>query len=88
MFKGWALESSFFGKRCALGYSYFGKWWGREYPETLTVTGIELDIQESGVTASSDREGGQGKVGWENSETSTVMGIRARHARNGHHSCF
>ena len=27
MFKGWALESSFFGKRCALGYSYFGKRW-------------------------------------------------------------
>ena len=27
MFKGWALESSFFGKRCALGYSYFGKGW-------------------------------------------------------------
>ncbi len=26
MSKGWAL-GSFFGKRCALGYSYFGKRW-------------------------------------------------------------
>jgi hypothetical protein len=40
-------------------------------------------MQESGATAASDREGGQGKVGRENSETSTVTGIRARHARIG-----
>ena len=83
MFKGWALESSFFGKRCALGYSYFGKRW---VGNTLKL--FELDMQESGITAASVREGGQGKVAWENSETSTVTGIRARHARIGRHCCF
>jgi hypothetical protein len=61
---------------------------GREYSETATVTGLELDMQELGVTAASDREGGQGKVGREYSETSTVTGIQIRHARIGRHCCF
>ncbi len=58
MFKGWALESSFFGKRCALGYSYFGKGWVGKTLKLQQGRGFELDMQESGATAASDREGG------------------------------
>ncbi len=62
MSKGWALGSSFFGKRCALGYSYFGKRWVGNTLKLQHWWGFELDMQESGVTAASDREGGQGKL--------------------------
>ena len=63
MFKGWALESSFFGKRCALGYSYVGKRWAGNTLKLQQRLGFELDMQESAVTAaSSDREGRQGNT--------------------------
>jgi hypothetical protein len=81
-------KSNFFGKRCALGYSYFGKRWVGNTLKLQQSRGFELDMQESSITAASDREGVQGKVGRENSETSTVTGIRARHARIGRHCCF
>ena len=47
MFKGWALESSFFGKR-----------WVGNTLKLQQLWGFELDMQESGATADSDREGG------------------------------
>ncbi len=77
MSKGGPLGSSFFRIRC--GYSYFGKKWAGNTLKLQQCQGFELDMQESCATAASDTE---------NSETSTVTGIPARHARIWRHCCF
>jgi hypothetical protein len=78
------------GRHCCF---WQGRWVGKcGQGNTLKLQrwrGFELDMQESGVTAASDREGGQEKVGRETLwNFSTVTGIRARNARIGRHCCF